>query len=265
METTQQNRGLSRWDPQQYQRFSSERSRPFFDLLAQVPDDNVRYVADLGCGPGELTHTLLARWPGATILGVDNSPDMLAAAARLPAHAHLQFVEADLATWRPDRLFDRIVSNAALQWVPDHASLLPHLASLLAPRGVLAVQVPRNFDEPAHRLLAEVVRQEPWASWLGSWQERFFVETPTWYIETLHQLGLEVSLWETIYYHMLTGPDAVLEWMKGTGMRPVLTRLSPDQREQLLSLYGAQLRTAYPVSSVGTLYPFRRLFFVARK
>jgi trans-aconitate 2-methyltransferase len=125
--------------------------------------------------------------------------------------------------------------------------------------------MPRNFDEPAHRLLAEVVTQEPWASAVGSWRERFFVETPAWYIETLHRLGLEVTLWETIYYHILAGPDAVLEWMKGTGLRPVLTRLSQDRQEQLLSLYGAQLRAAYPVSAVGTLYPFRRLFFVARR
>lgn len=199
METTQQNRGPSRWDPQQYQRFNSERSRPFFDLLARVPDDNVRSAADLGCGPGKLTHSLVTRWPDATIVGVDNSPDMLTAAARLPAHPNLHFIEADLATWRLQQPLDRIVSNAALQWVPDHASLLRHLVSLLAPHGVLAVQMPHNFDEPAHRLLAEVVTQEPWASAVGLWRERYFVETPAWYVTTLHQLGLEANLWETIY------------------------------------------------------------------
>src|SRR5262249_44032672 len=256
---------MSCWDPQQYQRFSGERSRPFFDLLARVPDDGVRYVADLGCGPGELTHSLLTRWPDATVVGVDNSPDMLAAAAHLPAHPRLHFVEADLASWQPDHPLDRIVSNAALQWVPDHASLLPRLVNLLAPRGVFAAQKPRNLDEPAHRLLAEVTAQAPWVSLIGPGKERFFVETPAWYIETLHRLGLEVTLWETIYYHILAGADAVLEWMKGTGLRPVLTRLSRDQHDAFLSLYGARLRAAYPVSSFGTLYPFRRLFFVARR
>jgi len=194
---------MTQWDPQQYQRFSRERSRPFFDLVARVPDDRVRSVADLGCGPGDLTHTLLTRWPEATVFGVDNSPDMLAAAARLPASPHLQFVEADLATWQPDRPFDCIVSNAALQWLPNHASLFKQLVGLLAPGGVLAVQMPRNFDEPAHRLLAEVVTQEPWASAVGSWRERYFGETPTWYVETLHGLELEVDGWETIYYHLL--------------------------------------------------------------
>jgi len=198
------------------------------------------------------------------IVGVDNSPDMLATASRLPAAANLHFVEADLATWQPDRPLDRIVSNAALQWVPDHANLLKRLASLLAPHGVLAVQMPHNFDEPAHRLLAEVVRQEPWASAVGRWRERYFVQTPDWYVQTLHDLGLAVDLWETIYQHVLSGSDAVLEWMKGTALRPVLTRLTKDQHEPFLDLYGARLREAYPLGSYGTLFPFRRLFFVAR-
>jgi trans-aconitate 2-methyltransferase len=255
---------MTRWDPQQYQRFSSERSRPFFDLLARVPDDNVFAVADLGCGTGEMTRRLLTRWPGAAIWGVDSSPEMLAVATKLPPHRNLHFVQADLATWQPDKPLDRVISNAALQWVPDHTSLLRHLASLLAPRGVLAVQMPNNFDEPAHRLLAEVVKQEPWVSAVGRWQERYFVQTPAWYADTLHQLGLAVDLWETIYYHTLAGPDAVLEWMKGTALRPVLTRLDARQQEQFLAVYEQVLRAAYPAGPHGTLYPFRRLFFVAR-
>lgn len=204
------------------------------------------------------------RWPGAAIWGVDSSPEMLAAATKLPPHRNLHFVEDDLATWQPGKPLDRIISNAALQWVPDHASLFRRLVSLLAPRGILAVQMPRNFDEPAHRLLAEVVIQEPWVSAVGSWRERYFVQTPAWYVDTLHGLGLAVDLWETIYYHVLAGPDAVLEWMKGTALRPVLTRLSQDQHEQFLAVYRAKLRAAYPESSFGTLFPFRRLFFVAR-
>jgi trans-aconitate 2-methyltransferase len=256
---------MTRWDPQQYQRFSRERARPFFDLLARVPGDNVRFVADLGCGPGDLTHTLLTRWPDATIVGVDNSPDMLAAAARLPASPRLQFIEADLATWQPDQPLDRIISNAALQWLPNHADLFKHLLGLLAPGGVLAVQMPRNFDEPAHRLLAEVVTQEPWASAVGAWKERYFGETPGWYVEALRGLGAEVDVWETIYYHVLAGPNAVLEWMKGTALRPVLTRLREDQQEPFLSMYGAKLLAAYPPGAHGTLFPFRRLFLLARR
>jgi trans-aconitate 2-methyltransferase len=265
METVLQKSTPQRWDPQQYQRFSGERSRPFFDLLSRVPDDNVRHVADLGCGPGELTSTLLARWPHATVWGIDNSPEMLAATAQLPAHPHLHFLDADLATWQPEQALDRIISNAALQWVPDHARLLPRLVSLLAPRGVLAVQMPRNFDEPAHRLLAEIAAREPWAAALHARTERYSVQTPVWYIEVLHSLGLEVDLWETIYHHVLAGPDAVLEWMKGTALRPVLTRLDSEQQAHFLSIYGQELRAAYPPGRDGTVFPFRRLFFVARR
>jgi trans-aconitate 2-methyltransferase len=256
---------MNRWDPKQYQRFSAERSRPFYDLLARVPDDSVFSAVDLGCGTGELTRTLLRRWPGAPVWGVDNSPEMLAAAAKLPLHHNLHFVQADLATWQPERPLDRIISNAALQWVPDHQGLFRRLVSLLAPRGVLAVQMPRNFDEPAHRLLAELVTREPWVSIVGAWREQYFVEPPVWYVNTLHDLGLEVDLWETSYYHVLAGPDAALEWMKGTALRPVLTRLSSDQQEQFIAAFAAVLRTAYPTGPQGTTFPFRRLFFVARR
>lgn len=255
----------NRWDPQQYHRFRNERSRPFFDLLGRVPDDNdenVVRVADLGCGTGELTSTLRTRWPAATILGVDNSAEMLTVAAQLPPHPSLQFVEADLATWQPEQPMDCIISNAALHWVPDHASLLSRLVSFLAAHGVLAVQIPANFDEPAHRLLAESIAQGPSASLLA--QRAFFAQTPAWYADVLQSLSLDVDLWETTYYHLLTGPDAVLAWMKGTALRPVLTRLSTGDQAQFLSLYGAKLRTAYPAGVHGTLFPFRRLFFVAR-
>lgn len=165
---------MTQWDPQQYQRFSDERSRPFFDLIGRLPDDNVHFAADLGCGPGNLTQTLLTRWPEALIWGVDNSPEMLATAAKLPTQPRLHFVLSDIATWQPEKPLDRIVSNAALQWVPDHASLLPRLVSWLAPHGVLAVQMPNNFADPNHRLLTELVAQEPWLSALGGTAERYF-------------------------------------------------------------------------------------------
>jgi trans-aconitate 2-methyltransferase len=257
---------MTHWDPQQYQRFSNERSRPFFDLLARQPDSAVRTAADLGCGPGNLTRTLVDRWSEATVWGVDNSSDMLASAMRQPAHSRLHFVQEDLAAWQPEQALDRVVSNAAIQWVPDHERVLKHLLNILAPGGVLAVQMPNNFAEAAHRLLAEVVRQEPWASSIGHWQERYFVQTAAWYADTLHRLGfIEVDVWETIYYHILQGPDAVLEWMKGTALRPVFTRLAAERHEAFLAVYGAKLRATYREHPYGTVFPFRRLFFVARR
>ena len=256
---------MAQWDPQQYQRFTDERSRPFFDLVGRLPDDNVHCVADLGCGPGNLTQTLLTRWPAAVIWGVDNSPEMLATAAKLPTDSRLQFVLSDIATWQPEKPLDRIVSNAALQWVPDHTALLLRLVSWLAPRGVLAVQMPNNFADSNHTLLTEMVTQEPWRSALGGPAERYFIQAPAWYAQTLHELGLQVDLWETIYYHILPGQDAVLEWMKGTALRPILTKLTATQKQDFLTVYGEKLRTVYPSHPHGILFPFRRLFFVVRK
>jgi trans-aconitate 2-methyltransferase len=256
---------MASWDPHQYQRFSDERSRPFFDLVGRVPDGDVRAVADLGCGTGNLTQTLVSRWPEASIIGVDNSPEMLASAAKLPPHPHLRFVPGDIATWQSEQPLDRIISNAALQWVPDHPTLIPRLVSLLTPRGVLAVQMPYNFDEPTHTVLEELLTREPWVSILGPRQRQYFVQTPAWYANTLHDLGCLVDLWETVYYHVLKGPNAVVEWVKGTALRPTLSRLNEEQQRTFLAHYGGQLRTAYPEGPHGTLFPFRRLFFIARR
>jgi len=256
---------MSQWDPNQYQRFSDERSRPFFDLVGRVLDEEVRTVVDLGCGPGNLTRTLVDRWPEASVVGVDNSPEMLDSAAKLSPHPHLHFALGDIVTWQSKQPLDRIISNAALQWVPDHPQLITRLVSLLAPHGALAVQMPYNFDEPTHTFLEEINTQEPWVTILGPRQRQYFVQTPAWYADTLHDLGCTVDLWETIYYHVLTGPNAVLEWVKGTALRPTLSRLNKVQQQDFLTVYGEKLRAAYPEGPHGTLLPFRRLFFVAQR
>ena len=158
---------MATWDPQQYQRFQKERAQPFFDLVSRLPDGEVTTAADLGCGPGTLTATLTERWPRATVWGVDNSPQMLAKARALPAQPRLHFVEADIAEWSPPQRLDRIISNAALHWVPEHQAVLRRLIGLLTPHGVLAVQVPNNHAEAAHRILRESTQQEPWRSLLA--------------------------------------------------------------------------------------------------
>ena len=252
---------MTTWDPQQYQRFQKERAQPFFDLLHRVPDGDVRAVADLGCGPGKLTATLTERWPGATVWGVDNSPQMLAEAKALPAQPNLHFVESDIADWRTPQPLDRIVSNAALHWVPEHEIVLQRLVCMLTPHGVLAVQMPNNYAEAAHRMLDEFVRQEPWASALTGLEERFFIHPPHWYAETLQDLECTVQVWETIYYQILSGENAVLEWMKGTALRPILGQLDPAQHTAFLGEYGAQLSQAYPVGRNGTVFPFSSLVF----
>jgi trans-aconitate 2-methyltransferase len=254
------------WDPTQYLRFQPERSRPFYDLLEHVTWERVNAAADLGCGTGELTRALCERWPDATVIGVDSSPEMLEHARAWAVPGRLEFVQADLATWQSPRLLDLIVSNAVLQWVGNHEQLLPSLCELLAPAGTLAVQIPSHFDTPAHRAVAQVTEEPRWRSRLaGVGLQPGAVRPLAWYVECLLRLGLTVDAWETTYLHILRGANPVLEWMKGTALRPLLARLEGGDREEFLGALGERLRSAYPAKDGVTLFPFPRLFFVATR
>ncbi len=245
------------WDVQQYEKFRDERSQPFLDLLARVPDGAYTTIVDLGCGTGELTRILCDRWSKSRVTGVDSSDEMLAAAATRSMTGRLDFVKGNVGAWSGGP-FDLVISNATLQWVPDHDRLLPHLRSMIAPGGVIAVQMPGNFDAPSHTILKELS-----APRLREWRAAP-VQTLAWYVERLWSLGLDADAWETTYLHVLHGEDAVLEWVKGTALRPVLAQLNPADHKPLMEAYAARLREAYPATPRGTLFPFRRLFFVAR-
>jgi trans-aconitate 2-methyltransferase len=253
------------WDPKQYGRFAAERSRPFFDLLGRVQREPVRTAADLGCGPGELTRVLVERWPAARITGVDSSPEMLAAAAAHELPGRLRFVQGDIATWRSDEPLDLIVSNAALQWVHGHERLLPALAGMLAPGGTLAVQMPDFFETASHRVIRAVAEGPRWRSTLaGAGLQPGVVRPLPWYVEQLHALGFAVDAWATTYIHVLKGDNPVLEWIKGTALRPFLARLDAAATAAFLGEVGERLLLAYPPGTGGvTLLPFPRLFFVA--
>jgi trans-aconitate 2-methyltransferase len=250
------------WDPQQYARYADERSRPFFELLGRVGATAPAYVVDLGCGDGALTATLLARWPGAVVDGVDSSAQMLAGAEEYAVPGRLAFHRGDLAGWRPPRRPDVVVSNAALQWVPGHEAVLRGLVAGLAPGGWLAVQVPANFDEPSHTLLREVAGRPRWRGAVPP-PRPAPVLTPAGYLDLLAGLGCRVDAWQTTYLHVLAGADAVLEWTAGSALRPVLAALSAADAEELRAEYGAALRAAYPERDYGTVFPFRRTFVVA--
>jgi trans-aconitate 2-methyltransferase len=259
-----------RWDPEQYLRFSDERGRPFRDLLARVGAVAPRAVVDLGCGPGNLTRELAARWPGARIEGVDASPEMIARARTDSAAGdgadRITFRVGDLRQWRPDGPIDVIVSNATLQWVPDHLPQLDRLARMLAPGGWLAFQVPGNFDEPTHTQLARLCALPRWRERLDDGEiARPRVERPGDYLTRLAGLGLRADVWETTYLQVLAGDDAVLEWMRGTGLRPVLAALPAPAAQEFQAEYGAVLRAAYPRQDFGTVLPYRRIFAVARR
>ena len=255
----------TRWDPGQYQRFERERAQPFHDLVARIPAGPVHRAADLGCGTGDLTRTLLARWPAADVCGVDSSDAMLARANAGPASPRLRFEQADLRAWAPDAALDRIVSNAALQWVGDHATLLARLVGFLAPGGALAVQMPHNDDSPTHVILRALWRDARFATQLGEAPSEQRVAEASWYGERLLALGCDVEVWATIYLHRMDGAESIVEWVKGTALRPVLSRLDAADSEAFLAAYTDRVRDAYPTGPHGTWFPFRRLFFVATR
>ena len=253
------------WDPEQYQHFGDERSRPFFDLLARVGAQAPDVVVDLGCGPGTLTATLLRRWPNAVVQGIDNSAEMIEAARALPAGGgqRLSFVQGDVRDWRPDGRVDVIVSNAVLQWVPDHPGVLARWAGFLQTGGWLAFQIPGNFDQPSHLALRELADGDRWRSLLAGVRLNRQAADPAEYLDLLTRAGFEVDAWETTYLHLLHGDDPVLDWYKGTGLRPVLAALPPDLAAEFLDEYRARMSEAYPAAPYGTVFPFRRVFVVA--
>jgi trans-aconitate 2-methyltransferase len=254
------------WDPGQYLRYADERGRPFFDLLARVRADKPGFVADLGCGPGNLTATLTQRWPGADVIGVDSSPAMIQAAqADHGTRPRLAFRQADMREWRPDRPVDVLVSNAALQWVPGHLEVIRQWPGLLSPGGWLAFQLPGNYDQPSHAILLELVRSGRWRGRLAGVQLNRQAHDPAEYLDLLAREGCRVDAWETTYLHVLPGPDPVTEWYRGSGLRPVLSLLPSELAEEFVAAYAERVRQAYPAAPYGTVLPFRRVFVVARR
>ena len=253
------------WDPQQYEQFRAERSRPFFDLIARIPDRSYKTICDLGCGTGDLTGVLSEQWPEARVLGVDSSREMLLAAVKAQVPDRVDFTPGDITTWRPAEPQDLVVSNATFQWIPDAAALLKHVASYLGPKGVLAVQMPNNSESPSQRILRDLETDARWASKLQGRARQDSVPPLSRWVELLWEENLIVDSWESMYLHILDGPDAVLEWMKGTTLRPVLKALDEPERGEFLAIYRERLAAAYPRFPTGTVFPFRRLFFVARK
>lgn len=249
------------WDPKTYLAFGEERTRPARELLARIDLDNPARIVDLGCGPGNSTELLARRWPEAALEGVDNSPAMLAEAVRLPFRA--VWTEADVASWRPVPRYDLIFSNATLQWLGGHERLLPRLAAQLAPAGIFAFQVPRNFKEPCHTLIHELAAEPRWRARLAGLRDTAGVREPADYFDILEPYARRIDIWQTEYLQVLEGEDAVFRWMSGTGLRPFAQALDGAERDAFLADYRARLARAYPRRASGvTLYPFQRLFCV---
>jgi trans-aconitate 2-methyltransferase len=261
------------WSAQQYLAFEDERTRPVRDLLAGLPPIEARTAIDIGCGPGNSTEVLAARFPKATVSGFDSSPDMIAAARkRLPG---LRFDVLELQSWiapaspgapPPGDSIDVVLANAVLQWLPDHAAVFPALVAKLAPGGCLAVQVPDNLDEPAQRLMREVASEDPWrAKLVGADRARVQIDSAEGYYRLLRARCGRVDVWRTTYYHPLADANAIVEWFKGTGLRPFLDPLGAPERAAYLARYAERLASLYPSQSGGVLLPFPRLFMVAQR
>jgi len=254
------------WDPTTYLNYADERARPFADLLARVGAERPRAVVDLGCGPGTLTTSLAARWPDATVTGLDSSAEMIERARALDAP--MTFAQADVRDWHPEAATDVVVSNATLQWIPGHDALLTRWAGALPAGAWLAFQVPGNFDAPSHRTLRALAGDPRWRSRLAPLLRDEPVRDPAGYADLLHAAGCTVDAWETTYLHVLAsepGTDhAVLRWMEGTALRPIRAALPEETWTTFRGELGALLAAAYPVTGGRVLFPFRRVFVVAR-
>ncbi len=260
---------MADWNPDLYRRYEDERTRPARDLLARVPLGHAAQVVDLGCGPGNSTELLMQRFAGAQIAGIDNSEAMLESARRrLP---EVRFDPGDIASWAPDATADAapdlIYANAALQWVPDHETLIPRLFDALGPGGVLAIQMPDNRQEPTHRLMREVAAQAPWAASIGDADGvRTELLDIGGYYDLLAPQAAQIDVWRTTYQHPMPSPAAIVEWLRGTGLRPFVERLSGALRDGYLAEYERRVAQAYPPRTDGRLLlAFPRLFIVAQR
>ena len=256
------------WNPALYRRFEDERTRPAQELLARVPLadlSSAARVVDLGCGPGNSTELLVQRFPKAQVTGIDTSKAMLASAReRLPGTA---FEQGDIATWVPAVAPDLIYANAALQWVAGHETLVPRLFSLLAPGGVLAIQMPDNRQEPSHRLMRDIAGQAPWREPIGDADSvRTELATIGGYYDMLAKEAALVDVWHTVYQHVMPTAGAIVDWLRSTGLRPFLDPLSDELRASFLAEYERRIAEAYPERSDGNrLLAFPRMFIVAQR
>jgi trans-aconitate 2-methyltransferase len=250
------------WDPAQYLKFAGPRLRPALDLLQRIDAEAPATVYDLGAGAGNVTRLIAARWPHSHVVGIDSSGEMLAkAAAENPA---IEWRQADLASWRPDRPADVIYSNAALHWLADHPRLLAGLIEALAPKGILAVQMPRNFGAPSHTSITETALAGPWRAVLEPLLNPAPVAAPEFYYDLLAPLAASLDIWETEYLQVLEGANPVKEWTKGTWLTPLLAALDEPERGRFEAAYGERVAAAYPPRRDGkTLFPFRRMFLIA--
>ncbi len=251
------------WSPATYLKFEDERTRPARDLLAQVRSGAVQKIVDVGCGPGNSTELLAARYPAAEVIGLDNSPAMLEAARRRLPRVRFEFANADV--WVPNADVELVFANAIYQWVPRHLEHLPRILAALPAGATLAVQMPDNLSEPTHRLMREVAHAGAWNGRLAG-AARDPLPPAGVYYDALRPMAARLDIWRTTYHHVLPGADAIVEFVSSTGLRPFLDPLSEAERKEFIAIYSARVAAAYPPLADGNvLLAFPRLFLVAER
>jgi trans-aconitate 2-methyltransferase len=251
------------WNPDQYHLFSDHRLRPALDLMSQIHLELPRVVYDLGCGTGNVTSILSKRWNKAVVAGLDSSDDMLAKARE--SYPSLEWMQGDISRFEPASKGNLIFSNAALHWLDHHEDLFPQLLKQLRPGGVLAVQMPNNFQAPSHQTLYDLAQSDDWIEKLGHLVRPAPVHNINWYYDLLSPMVAHLNVWETTYFQVLKGKNAVLEWTRGTALRPFLSELDETDTVAFEDEYANRLLQAYPQrEDDATLYPFSRLFIVAQ-
>jgi trans-aconitate 2-methyltransferase len=253
------------WDPEQYLQFEHERTQPSIDLVAHIPLETAKTIIDIGCGPGNSTQILRKRWPHADIVGLDKSEKMIER-ARLD-HPDQTWTIGDASTLETDRQYDIVFSNAAIHWVPDHHQLIPRLFQLVRKGGILAIQVPANHESPLYRIILNIARSGKWSAFTSGREGLITYHTAEYYYHELVPLTQDIALWETTYYHILRSHEDLVAWYKGTAMKPFLESLpTDDTREEFEQTVLTECKKQYPLQSDGRiLYPFKRLFFTARR
>ncbi len=254
---------MTTWNPNHYLQFADERTRPAVDLVSRIQLPNPRTLVDLGCGPGNSTQVLRQRWPQAHLLGIDKSPEMIAAARS--KYPDQEWLLGDVSKWKAEKPVDLVFSNAAFQWVPNHQHLITHLFAQVTDGGALAFQIPSNRYAEVRLHLHEIAEDPIWRERMHGPKSALIIEEPDFYYETLAEQANNLDIWETEYHHIMDSPEAIVDWISSTGLRPFLQVLADEQeRELFTSKLQKSVRTSYPKCKNGkVLFPFRRLFVVA--
>ncbi len=256
---------MSDWNSRQYLKFEKERTQPAKDLINRIEIENPNKILDIGCGPGNSTYELKKRWPDAQICGIDNSEDMINTAKSTYKDIDFAIVNASNQLHTINEQYDIVFSNACIQWLPDHHKLLGEMMDLLNNDGILAIQLPMNFNEPIHQLIREVVQREKWADLISNEREIDSLSKEE-YFDLLSDISSDFVLWETIYMHRMPSHESILEWYRGTGLRPYLNQLSEEYHEEFENDIIELIREYYPIQKNGEIiFRFPRFFFIAKK